>query len=97
MPRPDRPTPSDNVLRARRLLAGGALGGHAAALIVIGVLVFVRGPQVLLSAALTALAVLAFFGLGQLVQVWVADADPQFVLLPRWAPTRSGSACRRSP
>ncbi|MBP8918315.1 MAG: hypothetical protein KBG85_01265 [Micropruina sp.] len=81
MPRPDRPTPSDNVLRARRLLAGGALGGHAAALIVIGVLVFVRGPQVLLSAALTALAVLAFFGLGQLVQVWVADADPQFVLL----------------
>ncbi len=56
------------------------MGGHAAALIVIGVLYVVRGPATLASSALTALAVLAFFGIGQLVQVWVADAAPQVVL-----------------
>lgn len=56
------------------------MGGHAAALIVIGVLYFVRGPSAAVSSALTALAVLAFFGIGQLVQIWVADAAPQVVL-----------------
>jgi ATP synthase protein I len=78
--RRDRRPASANVLRARQLLAGGAMGGHAAALIVIGVLYFVRGPGSLASSALTALAVLAFFGVGQLVQIRVADAAPQVVL-----------------
>jgi len=72
---------SDNERRARQLLAGGAKGGHAAALIVIGVFYFVGGPSAALSSALAALAVLAFFGLGQAVQVWVADADPQIVMV----------------
>ena len=80
MARRERPPASANAQRARQLLAGGAMGGHAAALIVVGVLYFVRGPSSLASSALTALAVLAFFGLGQLVQIWVADAAPQIVL-----------------
>lgn len=80
MPREERPL-SGNKRRARQLLAGGAKGGHAAALIVIGVFYFVGGPSAALSAALAALGVLAFFGLGQAVQVWVADAEPQTVLL----------------
>ncbi|MFT4296478.1 MAG: hypothetical protein QM582_13805 [Micropruina sp.] len=80
MARPDPRPASPNVRRARQLLAGGATGGHAAALIVIGVLFFVRGPESLASSGLTALAVLAFFGIGQLVQIWVADAAPQIVL-----------------
>lgn len=54
--------------------------GHAAALIVVGVLFFVRGPAGALSGAIAALAVLAFFGLGQLVQILVADASPQVVM-----------------
>jgi len=80
VPQADRRPASANVRRARQLLAGGATGGHAAALIVIGVLYFVRGPSAALSSTLAALAVLAFFGLGQLVQIWVADAAPQVVL-----------------
>ena len=51
MARPERAPASPNVLRARQLLAGGAMGGHAAALIVIGVLYFVRGPSSLASSA----------------------------------------------
>ena len=80
MPR-ERRLPSANTLRARQLLAGGALGGHAAAIIVVAVFFIARGPGSALSAALAALAVLAFFGLGQAVMVWVADADPQVFLL----------------
>lgn len=57
------------------------MGGHAAALIVVGVWYFVGGPSAAVTAAVTALAVLAFFGLGQAVQVWVADADPQIVMI----------------
>ena len=66
MPR-ERRLPSANTLRARQLLAGGALGGHAAAIIVVAVFFIARGPGSALSAALAALAVLAFFGLGQAV------------------------------
>lgn len=47
----------------------------------VAVFFIARGPGSALSAALAALAVLAFFGLGQAVMVWVADADPQVVLL----------------
>lgn len=57
------------------------MGGHAAALLAIGALYLARGPAAGVSALLTALAVLAFFGVGQLVQIVVADADPQIVLL----------------
>jgi ATP synthase protein I len=81
VPRADRTPPSDNVLRARRLLAGGALGGHAVAFLVVGLCFALRGPAGGISAAIAALGVLAFFGIGQLVQVWVADADPHVVLV----------------
>lgn len=80
MTRPERREASANVRRARQLLAGGATLGHAAALIVVGVLFFVRGPAGALSGAISALAVLAFFGLGQLVQILVADSSPQVVM-----------------
>lgn len=76
-----RGAPSAASIRARRLLVGGALGGHAAALIVIGIFFVTRGPAAAVSSAVTALAVLAFFGLGQLVQVWVADAAAQIVMM----------------
>jgi hypothetical protein len=79
---PPEPRPlSANAQRARRLLAGGAAGGHAAALIAVAAWYLVGGPIAALNAALAAVLVLAFFGLGQAVQVWVADADPQVVMI----------------
>lgn len=72
---------SANSLRARRLLSAGAAGGHAAALIVVPVLFLVRGGLAGLTALVTALGVLAFMGIGQYVQVRMADANPRNLLL----------------
>lgn len=65
------------MLRARRLLAAGALGGHAVALIAVPAFWLTGGSAGGVSALLSALATLAFMGLGQAIQVRMADADPQ--------------------
>lgn len=75
-----------------------ALGGHAACDHRGRCLLHRLRPGSALSGrALAALAVLAFFGLGQAVMVWVADADPQVVLLAVVGVVRvpSGTACAR--
>lgn len=74
-------TPSPNVLRARRLLAGGAAGGHAALLVCVVVFGITGGVPGAVSAALAGVLTIAFFTIGQAVQVLVADADPRRVLL----------------
>lgn len=72
---------SPTALRARRLLAAGAAGGHAAALIVVPVLFLARGWEPGVTALVTAIGVLAFMGIGQYVQVRMADAEPRNLLL----------------
>ena len=66
--------PSIHVLRARRLLLGGFVGGGAAALLSLAVAGLVHGTGGVLSAAVAAAVVLFFYGLGQYVMVRSADA-----------------------
>jgi hypothetical protein len=73
-------TPSPNVMRARRLLAGGALGGHAALVSCVVAFAIAGGVPGAVSAALAGILTVAFFTIGQAVQVLVADADPRTVL-----------------
>lgn len=73
--------PSGNVLRARRLLLGGAAGGGAALAVAVAVFGLVGGVDAVLSALVAGLVTLGFFAVGQGVQVLVADAAPVQVLL----------------
>jgi len=73
--------PSPNVLRARRLLAGGAVGGHLALLTCVGVFLVTGGVAGGASAAVAGVLTIAFYTIGQAVQVLVADADPRRVLV----------------
>ncbi len=73
-------TPSPNVLRARRLLVAGAAGGHIALVICVVVFGLVGGLAGGVSSALAGILTIAFFTIGQAVQVIVADADPRTVL-----------------
>lgn len=66
---------------ARTLLSAGALGGHLAALVVVPTMFALRGEAGGLAALIASLATVAFMGVGQLVQVTMADADPQRLLL----------------
>ena len=66
--------PSIHVIRARKLLRGGAIGGVSASLLcLIGFTVGYGAPGVI-SAALAAAMVLFFYGVGQYVMVLFADA-----------------------
>ena len=72
--------PSIHVIRARKLLRGGAVGGlTATALCLIGFTLGYGGPG-LVSAALAAAMVLFFYGLGQYVMVLFADAGARTLL-----------------
>jgi hypothetical protein len=73
--------PSPNVLRARRLLAGGAVGGHLSVVVCVIVFGWAGGAAGAVSAALAGILTIVFFTVGQAVQVLVADADPRRVLL----------------
>ncbi|HEY3337254.1 MAG TPA: hypothetical protein VGK18_02015 [Propionicimonas sp.] len=72
--------PSPNMMRARRLLAGGAVGGHAALVSCVVAFGIAGGVPAAVSAALAGVLTIAFFTIGQAVQVLVADADPRTVL-----------------
>lgn len=72
--------PSPSALRARRLLAGGAVGGTVAMLATVLGFWVGRGPAAALSAAFFGLLTLVFFTIGQAVQVLVADASPGVVM-----------------
>lgn len=66
--------------RALRLLAGGALGGGAAWLACLIGAWLLRGVDSLPWAGLGGATVLAFFALGQFVQVLTAQASPTTVM-----------------
>jgi hypothetical protein len=73
--------PSIHVIRARKLLLGGLVGGGVATvgcLIVFGVL---NGVPGLLSAALGGGIVLAFYTIGQYVMVRTADAGARTLMI----------------
>lgn len=72
--------PSPNVVRARRLLAGGATGGHFVLIACVVIFGLAGGSAGAISAALAGVLTVAFFTIGQAVQVLVADADPRTVL-----------------
>lgn len=73
--------PSIHVVRARKLLQGGAVGGAAAALLCLVGFGLGYGTAGLLSAALAAAMVLFFYGVGQYVMVRFADAGARLLLL----------------
>ena len=68
--------PSIHVIRARKLLLGGAVGGVAAALVSLAGFGIGYGRSGLISAALAAAMVCSSTGLGQYVMVRFADAGP---------------------
>ena len=72
--------PSVHVIRARKLLIGGAVGGVAAAALCLIVFTIGFGTSGLISAALAAAMVLFFYGVGQYVMVLFADAGARTLL-----------------
>jgi hypothetical protein len=73
--------PSIHVLRARKLLAGGAVGGGVAMVACLVGFGIGYGRAGLVSAALAAAMVLFFYAAGQYVMVLFADAGARLLLL----------------
>jgi hypothetical protein len=73
--------PSVHVVRARKLLVGGLVGGIGTAILVMIIFTVVDGAQGLGSAALGAGMVLFFYAVGQLVMVKFADAGARTLML----------------
>lgn len=80
-PSPRTAQPSGNRARAMRLLRGAALGGHLGAVVVTVLFFFLRGVNAGLSCAIACAVTLAFYAIGQAVQVIVADSPPMTVLV----------------
>ena len=72
--------PSVHVVRARKLLLGGAVGGVAASALCLLGFGIAYGRSGLTSAALAAAMVLFFYGVGQYVMVLFADAGARTLL-----------------
>ena len=72
--------PSIHVIRARKLLRGGSVGGLAATVCCLAGFWIGYGWPGLLSAGLAAAMVLFFYGLGQYVMVLFADAGARTLL-----------------
>lgn len=72
--------PSIHVLRARKLLFAGLVGGGAATLVCLVIFAVVAGIPGLASAALGAAMVLFFYTVGQLVMVRFADAGARTLM-----------------
>lgn len=70
----------DNALRARKLLLGGLVGGHIAALVCVAGFALFGGFDAGVSAVLAAGVTIAFFTIGQAVQILVAEAPPMVVM-----------------
>lgn len=76
----ERKKVSDNVVRAQRLLQGGLVGGHVAALTAVGLFWALSGPDSGATAAIAAAATIAFYAVALGAQLMVADAAPKVVL-----------------
>jgi len=72
--------PSIHVVRARKLLLGGAIGGVSAAVLCLIGFGIGYGWSGVISAALAAAMVLFFYGVGQYVMVLFADAGARTLL-----------------
>jgi len=72
--------PSIHVIRARKLLFGGLVGGVGAAILSMVLFTLLDGTRGLASAALASAMVLFFYGVGQLVMVAFADAGARTLL-----------------
>ena len=72
--------PSIHVIRARKLLLGGAVGGLTATVLSLIGFTIGYGTSGLISAGLAAAMVLFFYGLGQYVMVLFADAGARTLL-----------------
>ena len=70
-----------NRRRAQQLLVGGATGGHLALLLAVLGFAAASGLSAALSAAVAGVVTIAFFMIGQAVQVLVADAPARRVLI----------------
>lgn len=73
-------SPSVHVVRARKLLFGGAAGGVAATLLCLLGFGMGYGGAGVVSAAVAATLVLLFYGLGQYVMVLFADSGARLLL-----------------
>jgi hypothetical protein len=73
--------PSIHVIRARKLLLGGAAGGLTASVMCLIGFTIAYGTSGLISAGLAAAMVLFFYGVGQYVMVLLADAGARTLLL----------------
>lgn len=76
-----RPGPSIHVVRARKLLVGGLLGGVVATVACLIGFPLAYGSRGLVSAGLGAGLVLVFYAIGQYVMVLFADAGARTLLL----------------
>ena len=72
---------SENTRRAQSLLVAGLVGGHAAALTVVGAFWVFAGPNSAATAAIASAATIAFYTIALGVQVAVADAPAKTVLI----------------
>jgi hypothetical protein len=79
--RSGRSGPSIHVIRARKLLFGGLLGGVAATVVCLVLFTVLYGTAGLVSAAIAAAMVLFFYLVGQLVMVMFADAGARTLLV----------------
>ncbi len=77
----DRDGLSPGARRARALFRAGGLGGVVLAVLVVLAFLFLRGPDAGLSALVAAAVTLGFLGLGQWVQVRMADAPPVTMMM----------------
>lgn len=73
-------TMSDDQARALQLLRAGAIGGHLGAVGSSVCFLAARGLQSAVSCLIAAVVALAFYMIGQAVQVMMADERPQKVL-----------------
>lgn len=73
--------PRARTQNARRLLVGGLVGSHLAAIVVVGIVLIVRGAPSAAVAAIAAVVVIAFYTIGHGVQVVLAESSPRLVLV----------------
>lgn len=78
---PERSGPSVHVIRARKLLLGGLVGGGAAAVISVLGFGLGYGSRGAVTALIAAAMVLFFYAAGQLVMVMFADAGARTLML----------------
>lgn len=80
-PEPTRSGPSVHVLRARKLLLGGLVGGVTAAILSVVGFGLGLGSKGAVTALIAAAMVLFFYAAGQLIMVMFADAGARTLML----------------